>query len=445
MKVLLVRSLMDPLEGALRDLPWMPPLAIYSLASILKEKGFEVQIVDPYYYGYKLADPLLLKQILRNADIFCLSTTSFQWSFSIKILGALRQVCPKIPVIVGGIHVGYFGEHIIKHFPVDYAVEGEGEETLSELLNALATGQSPKEVKGILMKDEDGAVIRTEKRPFLSVEELNQTPIPDFSQLPDKLYQVLPFETSRGCMSNCIFCSISHRGRWRGLSGNIVLDKLSEILDMYQLKFNTKSVYFVDDCFSVDQDRAINILTGIRDRKLDCSLLIEARIDQLLEGDLIECLSNNSITEIQIGVECGYDKGLKKIGKGIMFDQVITCAEKLKKFNLNRQALFSFIIGFPWENLKDACITLHAAADLVRNYDINVNTAWWILMPSRLWDQRLKYGINVNEDFFSDPLRDKKTFSQLRPLMSMNDLEIAQNIMKIYWEIGCPIWATPLA
>lgn len=442
MKVLLFRSLMG--SNNMPEQPFMPPLAIYSLASVLKEKGFDVKIIDPYYYGYQIIDPQNLKEILLDADLFCLSTTTFQWCTSIKIINTLRQVRPDIPVIIGGIHVHYFGEQIIERYPVDFAIKGEGEEVLPELLETLASGRSPREVKGILMKDEKGNVICTDKRPIVSVEKLEQTPVPDFSQLPDKFYHVLPFETSRGCMNNCGFCSIVHRGRWRGLSSSVVLDKLGVVLERYQAKFLTPIIYFVDDCFTMDTDRAIDILTGICDRRLKCSLMLEARVDQLLKNDIIECISNCSISEIQIGVECGYDEGLKKIRKGIVFDQLITCVERLKRFNLTRKALLSFIIGLPWETLKEVCDTLHAAADLVKSYGVMINTAWWIPMPSRLWNERSKYGIHLDDAIYDNTSSLFVIVPQLRPLMSENDIQIANRIIKTYWDIGCPLQGLPI-
>jgi len=433
-------------KSGFMDQPQMPPLAIYALGSILKEKGVNVKIVDPTYYGYKLTDPLLLKKLVQDIDVFCLSTTTFQWNVSIEIIEALRKVQPTIPVIVGGIHVSYFGEEIINDYPIDFAVEGEGEETLPELLETLASNRNPREVDGILMRDDDGRVIRTNIRPLLTVEELEQTPFPDFTQLPDKLYNVLPFETSRGCLNNCAFCSIAHRGHWRGMSSEIVLNKLGEVLSEHQLKFLTPVVYFVDDCFTVDSQRAASILSGIRDRNLKCSLMLEARIDQLLQDGIIECLSDSQISMLQIGVECGYEEGLKKIGKGVSIEQVIMCVEKLKKYNLNHKAVMSFIIGLPWEGFNEICNTVHFTADLIRKYGVHINTSWWVPMPSRLWRTRLNYGITLDNQIFNDPLwfASPQLFSRLRPLVSKNEQEIVFQMMHVYHDLGCPLVASEL-
>lgn len=445
MKVVIARSLIHPKSGFM-DQPQMPPLAIYSLGSLLKEKGFDVRIIDPFYYGYNLTNPQLLEDLLKDADVFCLSTTTFQWNVSIEIFQALRKVRPTIPVIVGGVHISYFAEQVMQGYPVDFAVSGEGEEVLPDLLTTLSSGRNPQDVDGIWFKDGGNQIFSTGKRPLVTVENLEKAPIPDFFQLPDGLYHVLPFETSRGCMNNCAFCSIAHRGHWRGLSSDSVLDKLADTLSQFQNKFLTPVVYFVDDCFTVNELRATRILSGIRDRGIKCSLMLEARIDQLVQGDLIACLGDSEISMIQIGVECGYNEGLEKVGKGTNVDEIMKCCEMLKKHKLNHKAVLSFIIGLPWEDSSMIFKTVHFAAELLRKHGVQTNTSWWVPMPSRLWYSRAKYGINLENDIFSDPLwfASPKYFPELRPLVSKHEQDIVSEAMQVYWDIGSPLVASKM-
>jgi anaerobic magnesium-protoporphyrin IX monomethyl ester cyclase len=442
MNILFMRSMIDPRSG-LKDDPQMPPLSVYSLASVLKARGFNVKIADPFYYGDMLMEENFLRELLSNIDVFCLSTTTFQWSISSEIIKMVRNVKPYITIIIGGVHVSYYAEKIMKEHPVDFAIEGEGEEVLPELLEALAAGRDVRGIPGILLRDDDGVVINTGKRPLVGIEVMEKSPIPDFTQLPANLYQVLPFETSRGCTKNCAFCSIAHRGSWRGLSSSVVLDKLEEVLLLYRKKFLTKIVYFVDDCFTVDTERATNILSGINDRKLGCPLMIEARVDQLLRDGMIECLSETDLTLIQIGVESGYNEGLKKIGKGITTEEVVMCAQKLRQHRISHKAVMSFIIGLPWEDSGMAQKTLRFAADLTERYGVQVNLAWWVPMPSRLWQNRGNYGISLTDDIFDNPkcFLHTEYFYQLRPRFTYADYELTTEILNVYKDLSRPLTA----
>ena len=370
----------------------------------------------------------------------------FNGGFTVEIIQAARKIKPNIIIIIGGVHINHYGEMIIKKYPIDFAVKGEGELVLPKLLKALESGGNISQINGILFKDADNNLIYTGKSPALNVEELELMPTPNFDSLPNKLYYILPFETSRGCLSNCAFCSIAHRGNWRGVKASVVLEKLSTVLSLYRHKFLTDIVYFVDDCFTVDATRTIEILSGIRDEKLKCSLMLEARIDQLLRDNIIECLSETSLSMIQIGVECGYNLGLKKIGKNITIEQVFDCAARLKRFNLNEKVFLSFIIGLPWESYKEIAKTIHVAAELVKKFGVHANISWWVPMPSRLWQNQSKYKITINDDIFDNPVwfQNSDYFTRIRPQINHHEQRLANQMIKVYDDLSCPLVATYL-
>ena len=50
---------------------------------------------------------------------------------------------------------------------------------------------------------------------------------------------------------------------------------------------------------------------------------IEARISNIIIGKFLGNFQNGLISQMQIGVECGYDEGLKKIKKGLTIKAII--------------------------------------------------------------------------------------------------------------------------
>ena len=50
----------------------------------------------------------------------------------------IKAIMPDVPMVIGGPHVTAALEDVMKHLEFDFAVYGEGEETLTDLLDTLA-------------------------------------------------------------------------------------------------------------------------------------------------------------------------------------------------------------------------------------------------------------------------------------------------------------------
>ena len=106
-------------------------------------------------------------------------------------------------LVAGGHHATFLYPQILRE-GFDFAVLGEGEETFTELINALGCDGEVQDVKGIAYL-EDGKIVRTEPRGYL--KNLDDLPIPAFDLLEKELYRadilepgsyVITAETSRG-------------------------------------------------------------------------------------------------------------------------------------------------------------------------------------------------------------------------------------------------------
>ena len=76
-----------------------------------------------------------------------------------------------VPVVWGGIHPTLLPEQTLENENIDIVVQGEGEETFFELVQALEKGDPLSKVKGIWYK-ENGEIRNTEPRPFVDLNEL---------------------------------------------------------------------------------------------------------------------------------------------------------------------------------------------------------------------------------------------------------------------------------
>ena len=106
--------------------------------------------------------------------------------------------------------------------------------------------------------------------------------------------------------------------------------------------------------------------------------------------------------QLLVGAECGYDAGLKNIGKGITTNEIIRAAKALSNHGLSTKADFSFIIGFPWEDFNDIKKTLQLAGYIFSEFGVRILIQWYIQMPnSKLWTDYRKKEI-VNESMYDN-------------------------------------------
>lgn len=131
---------------------------------------------------------------------------------------------------------------------------------------------------------------------------------------------------------------------------------------------------------------------------------IEARISNILESDIFQSINNDILFGVQIGVECGYDEGLKKVNKKLTIKQLYEGMEILKAQGIVDKCMLSFIIGFPWETKHEIDKTLSTMEDISTKYGVFCNLNWLIYLPSKLWDERYESNIYVDENIFDDPL-----------------------------------------
>lgn len=424
----------------------MPPSAIYLLGGILKNNGYNVEIIDPYYF--RKLNPIetsqdselqnYLKEKLKNVEVLCVSSNTLNWSMSKIVCEAVRCIYPNIKIILGGLHPTYFDEYIMRTNPIDYILRGDGEKSLLCLIRAIENRNDFENIPGLTWK-KNGKVVRNQEVMPLCDKEIKELPYPDFAAVPNQIYGIIPVETSKGCKYACRFCSIPHKHDWIGYEAEWASDRLLNIIEKYGEKYSDTCVYIVDDCFTADNERAINILTRILEKNSQVKLILEARASDLKDTRLLEILQSPQIIRVAVGVECGYDRGLKSINKGLTIELLEQRLQMFKKFNLIQKMFFSFIIGFPWEKLEDYKLTMDYAASIVKRFGYqNVNLNWLNLFPSDIWEKRKKYGIMFDEDIFDQHgfIKDKNIFKAAHPQIDEYALEYVQNYIGTYQSKG---------
>ena len=404
MNILLIAPpIMDYIEGLLVPISMdsykqCPPYGVYLLAGILRAKGHDIALADLIADGSNCIKKY--HSHVLDAGLIAVSATSLSWPTAVTVIQQIRQIRDDVPIVVGGIHPTMFDKYILQAFPVNFVIRGEGEEAIAILAHAVEQGFGVEQVPNLSWIDKDGAVIRNALAPKISPERLISYPPPAYDLLPTGVYAGISIESSRGCAFDCAFCSTSYRRSYRGFPPSKFVDRLEAVIG-YTERTRLGTVHIVDDEFSLKWQRAIDIANEIRNRGLTPLLAYDSRANDLVRDGFVEAIAPFTYRFL-IGAECGYDEGLKRIGKGTTCELLCRAAEKLQEYNIADRADFSFILGLPWEPLQDVEKTVRFAFRLHSHYGVRVLLQWYCEIPgSRLWNEDYERGL-VSESMYDE-------------------------------------------
>jgi radical SAM superfamily enzyme YgiQ (UPF0313 family) len=370
-----------------------PPLGLAYIASMLRQ-SHEVKIIDSNILNYTIGD---VERELRsfNPDVVGITSVTSSIYEAYKVAETAKRIREDCIVILGGPHASFMPRQSMEECKyIDVIVRGEGEETARELIENIEKGSSLNEVRGITFR-RGNEVIETEPRSF--IKNIDDIPFPSRDLLPMHLYKFNGVKyttmlTSRGCPFKCSFCSSSRLfgGYWRGRSPENVLEEMKIVYEEYGIR----NIEFMDDTFTLNQERAERICDGIIKQGWDISWGASSRVDTLSKK-LVEKMKKAGCWIIFLGIESGSQKILDAIGKRITLEQVKKAVKILKDAGI--QVLGSFIIGF----LQDTKETIKETIKFAKSLNLNY-AEFSILTPypgTPIFDYAKKHGMLLTEDW----------------------------------------------
>ena len=436
MKILLINSSF----GKRYDSRKTVTLAMYYLGAILRDKGHTIHIINPDDYidgmvGESLASVIIEK--FKDFDLFAFSSNTFTWGYVKKCISTLKVNNIKNPIVFGGIHPSRVFNHIMQTTDIDYILIGEGDKSFPILVETLERKKNLSEVPNLVYRNDKGDIMINSFMDKMTFDK--NTLYSAYDLIPENIYETISIETSRGCSGNCSFCSILNKRCWRGFNSDEAVKRIIGIEKYMRDKILRKSIIFTDDHFFEDKVRAIEILTKLSVTNIKSySFLVEAKLKVLLDDNVLSAIKKFPGISVQVGVESGYDEGLKRIKKGIKKEQIFQVAEKILKYQLNTNIFFSFIIGFPWETKKDIFKTIETVGFIAMKYNIIVNLVWWLPLPSPEFDALRKMNPDIGFDIFDNVEwnYDERIFEMSHPLLTQKDIIEINEIIAAYAEVG---------
>lgn len=371
-----------------------PPMGLCYLAASLK-LYVPARVLD--------AAPLSWRKLaaeIKNAkpDVIGISCWTIERGQAFETARIARQVAPQAKIIMGGHHATAFPQHMFVKAQADAVVLAEGEETIVELVGALAAGTDLSTVKGIAHLD-GGECVCTPSRGVIA--DLDRLPFPDYSELDFRKYKGLPevagpsaaIITSRGCPYQCTFCSASrfwHR-RWRYRSSESVLEEIQWL----NKDFGMKSFLFFDDNFAVRKERAVDICRLILEKKLDISWVACTHVNHV-DGELLRWMKKAGCYRIDYGVESGSPRILSGIKKGTNVEQVRGAFRLTHEAGIQPRAYL--MVGNPGEDEGTVDETVGLMRE-IRPYNTPSGQILWVLPDTEIYELAKEKG-TISDDFW---------------------------------------------
>jgi len=367
-----------------------PPFGLISLAAYLLREGIEVRIEDYIVTPYSRER---VKKVLSEfkPDVAGATAVTMNVKGALKIMRDYKEEDPKLVTVMGGPHVTFDAENILRdHGCVDFIVRGEGEITFMEMLRTLESKGSFEAVLGISYR-ERGSVAHNEPRPL--IEDINILPYPARHLVPLAKYRALGFPinmvTSRGCPHKCIFCVGS-----RMVGRRVRCYDTKRVVDEFEMlsKMGFRQINVVDDLFTANKTRCMAICDEIVRRGIKHTWGAFARVDTV-SRELLESLKAAGCTILCFGIESGNQEILDRVKKKTTLAKCQWAVDLCKEVGI--EPMTSYILGLPGETPETVRQTMEFAKSLSPNYGFH------ILSPfpgTEVRDKAAEYGMRILTD-----------------------------------------------
>jgi len=285
-----------------------PPLGLVQLAT---------------YRGADLIDLNWVDYVPLWYDEYGISAMTKDYGNAVKLAKMIRKSRPKVPIIIGGVHIS----------------------TLPESFNTVFTDKVIGEGEGFH-------------------KDLDDLPRPDWSLVNPAYFDYKPnttwgtfcregvMITSRGCPYKCVFCSTQKF--W----GNKVRFHSAEYVAGLVNDLRERSVTHIqiwDDLFTLNKERLKKITSLVK--RWNMSFNCQPRTD-LIDDEMCQILKDMGVKTCIFGFESGNQKVLSYLKRNTtLVEDNYNAVRMCRKYGLNVQG--SVIFGAPNEGSKEAQDTLN--------------------------------------------------------------------------------------
>ena len=395
---------------------WARPMGLLTIASILRMHGYQVSYIDcldrfhpelsqpgkagrfgkGHYLKTRIPKPERLYDVPRNycrygipetlvrkaindsprpEVVLVTSLMTYWYPGVIALIEIVREMLPKVPVVLGGIYASLCYEHAVRHAGAHTVLSGQCETSLLELLGQL-TGY-------------------TSTCRFCP-DEPDTYPYPAFDLQSSIPY--VPILTGQGCPFRCAYCASGFLSP--GLRRRSPQHVVEEIAYWHE-KYSVIDFAFYDDALLIDADRhIIPILEALLPRGLEVRFHTPNALHiRPLSIEVARLLFRAGFKTIRLGLETAFFDGRKAMDSKVGPGEFQQAARHLREAGFKGEAVGAYLLyGLPGEDLAK----LDASIKMVKACGVRPILAQYSPIPhTALWSAAVR---TSRYDLDSDPI-----------------------------------------
>ena len=342
------------------------PQGLGYIASALLDVGVEVEIYNQDMHHYP--DQHLTDYLNKNKfDAVGVSVIGgyYQYRKLLRISKAINQSNNRPFYILGGHGPSPEPEYFIKKTGADAIVIGEGEETIVDLMDAIASHRDLCSVKGIAYRDGNSIEI-TQRRDL--IKNIDKISMPAYDLFPMEFYRLvretncssgdflMPVLSGRGCTFKCNFCYRMDKG-FRPRSNESIIEEILFLKEKYLINY----IIFSDELLMSSVERTESLCKAILKARLNIKWWCNGRLNYA-KGSLLRLMKKAGCVFINYGIESFDDIALKNMNKILNSKQIVSGVEATLEVGISPG------LNIIWGNIGENAETLKKGVRFLKKY-----------------------------------------------------------------------------
>lgn len=287
-----------------------------------------LQNYQPHYIGFSLRN-------IDDVDSSNIKDFTSAYKESIQIA---RENSNSV-IIIGGSGYSIFPEILFNDLEPDFAVVGEGEESLYNLVKCIDENRDYSQIEGLVYRLNGELVTNRRKNYFFDPALKFDNNLIDYYW---KNSGMLNIQTKRGCPLDCIYCTypLIEGRKIRPLNSDNIVEALSYLYEKHGIDY----IFFTDSVFNLNREHNLEIAekiirSGIRIRW--GGYFYPGGMDE----EYLKILKRSGLTHIEFGTESISDKTLENYGKHFTVKDILESSALCHKLEIY-QAHFIILAGY---------------------------------------------------------------------------------------------------